>query len=239
MWGQFTGEPSEYSGYGLGRLLLPRLWCWAILHCLPGGCPNGCLEPIFPGLWCLGYCKRLGSPTALHPQTFPASQNSLILPATQSPSWGEGSLAAELIHVTSMRRGSGSLPAPTLPRDFIQFFWEIWVMLSVHLCPSTLGCCSANKCCCSQLLPRWGPAGWAAAGKGLSVPWPALPLAVAVCPDCARGRGNYRIIEWFGWVETLKLISFHCMTWAETFSARPGCYKPHQAGLEHFQEMAG
>lgn len=111
---------------------------------------------------------------------------------SQSPSWGEESLAAELIHVTSMRRGSGSLPAPALPRDFIQLFWEIWVMLSVHLCPSTLGCCSANKCCCSQPLPRcwWGPAGWAAAGKGLSVPWPALPLAVAVCPGWDRGREN-------------------------------------------------
>lgn len=42
-------------------------------------------------------------------------------------------------------------------------------MLSVQLCPSTLGCCSVNKCCSSQLLPRClGRAGWAAAGKGLS-----------------------------------------------------------------------
>lgn len=87
------------------------------------------------------------------------------------------------------------MPAASLPRDLIQFFGEIWVMLSVQLCPSTLGCCSANKCCCSQPLP-WGWARQAAAGKGLLVPGPALSLAVPVCPG---GTGAERIMEsWNG-----------------------------------------
>lgn len=38
---------------------------------------------------------------------------------------------------------------------------------------------------------------------------------------------NHRIMEWFALEGTLKLIQFHPLPWAWTYSTRPGCFKPH------------